>query len=1020
MKTKITLLLLLVATYCSYSQTEAQRINIIAQTNVAELNRMAPIYDSIFKAQKLEAVRLAAIKGWKLTKKLPNGGISELIRVDEEGNPIYFSTENAGAAITTRANRLNTGGSLGLNLDGQNMNIGIWDGGKVRSTHVLLVGRVTQVDNASALSSHATHVSGTMMGNGTANLAAKGMASQANLRAYDWDNDTNEVTAAAANGLLISNHSYGNDPDNVPIHRWGKYDVDARAFDKIMFNAPFYLFVNSAGNSRNGGYNDAKDGFDLLSGKSTSKNGMIVAAVNQVTNYTSPSSVVMSNFSSWGPTDDGRIKPDICGKGVNLRSSVSSSDTAYDIYSGTSMSSPNVAGTLLLLQQHYNNVKGNYMWSSTLRGLALHTADEAGTDPGPDYRFGWGLLNAEKAANLITNEGTQSVIKEKIILQDESYSFNVNPYSTSQIMQASICWTDPAGVAVTNSIIDYDKPILVNDLDIRIVKNNDTHFPWKLNPKITDDPATTGDNVVDNIERIDENNPSGTYTVTISHKGTLTNALQKYSLILSNVANTPILLSSKSSLLNRVCEGTASSGFNFQLEAKPIFTETATFSVSGLPSGATSNFNVATLAASGDNALTITNLDGVPPGTYNIIVTATAPSSTTNLFFTLVIQNPLTAAPQLDFPPNNATQLENTQTLTWGNIGNNAANYTIEVSKEPSFTVAVQTYTSVTNQLDLTNLDYGSIYYWRVKANNVCGTSVFADAYNFSTICSNGAVISVSNTTINSVLTAWTNPNVAGSFEILIVPHGNPPVGTYTTVTTNSYSFNGLNSNTNYDIYMRSSCSGNTFSQLATVSFTTAINHCLDGIFYDTGGINGNYSNGEYYTTTMNPINPGDAVTVTFTQFELEDQIDRLTIYNGPDTTYPYIVEEYGYTGTNSPGTVTSTDVSGKLTFKFYSDGINTAPGFNASVSCANLSTIKNNKKVFAYYPNPANSEVHFVAIENIKSITVYNMLGQLIATEKINNSRALISIQNLTEGTYLFKIETENTVDSIRILKRN
>ena len=314
MKTKITLLLLLVATYCSYSQTEAQRINIIAQTNVAELNRMAPIYDSIFKAQKLEAVRLAAIKGWKLTKKLPNGGISELIRVDEEGNPIYFSTENAGAAITTRANRLNTGGSLGLNLDGQNMNIRIWDGGKVRSTHVLLVGRVTQVDNASALSSHATHVSGTMMGNGTANLVAKGMASQANLRAYDWDSDTSEVTTAAANGLLISNHSYGNDPDFVPVQRWGKYDVDARSFDKIMFNAPFYLFVNSAGNSRNGGYNDAKDGYDLLSGKSTSKNGMIVAAVNQVTNYTSPSSVVMSNFSSWGPTDDGRIKPDISRK----------------------------------------------------------------------------------------------------------------------------------------------------------------------------------------------------------------------------------------------------------------------------------------------------------------------------------------------------------------------------------------------------------------------------------------------------------------------------------------------------------------------------------------------------------------------------------------------------------------------------------------------------------------------------------------------------------------------------------
>ena len=312
-----------------------------------------------------------------------------------------------------------------------------------------------------------------------------------------------------------------------------------------------------------------------------------------------------------------------------------------------------------------------------------------------------------------------------------------------------------------------------------------------------------------------------------------------------------------------------------------------------------------------------------------------------------------------------------------------------------------------------------STYYWKVKANNVCGTSVYSDVFNFSTLCSSTTVITLSNITINSVTATWTNPNVSSTFEVLVVPHGNAPTGPFVTVSTNSYTFDTLNSNTAYDVYVRSGCSGNTFSQLVNKDFSTLINHCVDGVYFDSGGVNGNYTNGENFSTTMNPINPGDHVTATFTQFDLEDGIDRLTIYNGPNTTYPWIGEQYGYTGTNSPGTVTSTDPSGKLTFVFYSDGINTFPGFNASVTCANLSTIQNSKRDFIYYPNPANAVVNFMAEKTITSITVYNLLGQLMKTQLVNDSRAIVPIQDLAVGTYLFKIQTENAVETVRILKR-
>lgn len=1017
MKSKFIVLLLLPFMHHSYAQTEADKIKIIAETNVTELNRLAPIYDSIYKANKTRAMQLAAIKGWEEFIVKPNGGKAELVSVDEFDNPIYYTTFNAGAAITTRANRLNTGGSLGLQLDGQNMTVGVWDGGKVRSTHQLISGRVTQVDNPTSVSDHATHVSGTVMG-GTASATAKGMASQANLRAYDWTTDTFEVTQAAANGLLVSNHSYGSDPATVPVYKWGKYDADAKTFDNIMFNAPFYLFVNSAGNSRNAGYNTTKNGYDLLSGKSTSKNGLIVAAVNQVSNYTSPTSVSMSNFSSWGPTDDGRVKPDICGKGVNVRSCTANSDTSYSSYSGTSMSSPNVAGTLLLLQQHFKNVKGGFMRSATLRGMAIHTADEAGSSAGPDYRFGWGLLNAERAAVMITNDGVDAMIKENTLIQGNSYTFNFEPNDETKSIIGTICWTDPTGTIINNSITDFFAPALVNDLDFRLSKANTVYFPWKLNPSLVTAAATKADNSVDNVEKIDVAAGAGTYTVTINHKGSLMNALQKYSLLLSNIKGKPILLSSNEKMTNQICLGSATTSFQFQLEALPTFSGIAQFSVEGLPSGVVANFQSNELNSSSSNVLTLTNLENVPAGTYNLIVAATSGSTVTNLFYTLIVQSPLLTVPALSSPVDNAVIATNSTTLVWDNMGDNVESYSIEVSKDPAFTTSIQTYTSLTNQLALSNLVFGTTYYWRVNAANECGLSSFSTVNSFTTACSSNLVITVSNVTVSGATFSWTNPNGSDFFEVLVVPAGNPATGTYTTVNTTSYTVSGLDSFGSYDFYVRASCAGDSFSNLVTKPFNTLINHCVDGVFFDSGGPNANYSNSEYYTTTMNPINAGDQVSVTFTSFNLENGIDRLTIYNGPSNTSPFILEQYGFTGTNSPGTVTSTDASGKLTFVFYSDGANTAPGFTANVTCANLATTQVTKSKFIYYPNPAQDELHFDAVETIQTISAYNLLGQMVLKQNVNNRKAEINTESLAPGTYLFKVQTSSATESVKINK--
>ncbi|PKQ69729.1 S8 family serine peptidase [Raineya orbicola] len=531
------------------AQNEQEKSKILRETNVAELQQFSRQWKEKQLAEKKKALELAHRNGWQVFISMPNGTFAELQRVDERGKPVYYVTQgNLAAAQTTRADRLWTGGSMGLNLNGQGMIVGEWDGGPVRSTHQEFGTRVTQKDGVTFASGsassmgyrHATHVAGTLIASGvTAN--AKGMAHQATLWANEWNNDKSEMASQASQGLILSNHSYGYRSDLLSQWQFGFYDAEAADWDQIAVNAPFYTIVKAAGNDRGAGYNPGgvfgTTGYNLITGSATSKNVLVVAAVSAVTNYTGPSSVTMSSFSSWGPTDDGRIKPDISGCGVNLNSSTSTSNTAYEIMSGTSMASPNVTGSLVLIQQHYKNLNaGQFMRSATLRGLVIHTADEAGANPGPDYAYGWGLLNAQKAVQTITNRGTSAIIDERTLNNATTYTLNVVA-SGSGPLEVTIAWNDPKGTPLASGTLNSTSPRLVNDLDVRVTQGSSTFFPWRLDPASPASAATKGDNIRDNVEKITIDAPvaGATYTITVSHKGTLSGSAQPYSLIVTGI-----------------------------------------------------------------------------------------------------------------------------------------------------------------------------------------------------------------------------------------------------------------------------------------------------------------------------------------------------------------------------------------------------------------------------------------------------------------------------------------------------
>jgi len=497
-----------------------------------------------------------------------DGTVNELQGIGEDGELWIYGTSNLNAAKTVSTDKVWPGGSDGLSLTGQGLTIAIWDGGKVLNTHQEFTGRAVQKDGATAFSTHATHVSGTMIAAGIDPLA-KGMAYEANLDAYDWNIDVAEMAQAAADGLILSNHSYkhiagwngGYWYGDTTISRYedykfGFYDAVSRQFDQICNAAPYYLPVIAASNDRNqtstGGIGFVWNGsawvysstvrppdgpWDCIPTFCGAKNALTIGNVQDLpSGYTSPAGVVLVGSSSCGPTDDGRIKPDLVANGQSLYSSVSTGISNYGISTGTSMSSPNTTGSLALLQQLGFDTLGFYLKSATLKALVIATADEAGTAAGPDYMFGWGLLNASKAASLLCRNEQTAFIKELNITEGQVFSLPVYSDGLSPL-SVTIAWNDPAGVSPPKSLNPGDL-MLRNDLDVRVISSSDTTYPYVLNPANPAGTASTGDNFRDNVEKVFMNAPpAGVYTIVVYHKNDLYGGFQDFGLVVDGIQN---------------------------------------------------------------------------------------------------------------------------------------------------------------------------------------------------------------------------------------------------------------------------------------------------------------------------------------------------------------------------------------------------------------------------------------------------------------------------------------------------
>ncbi len=418
-------------------------------------------------------------------------------------------------------------------LDGTGVTAMIYDGGKM-AFHNDLASRLTiGASDTAPTSDHATHVGGTVGGDGTSNATHRGMAPGVELVSYGFeqegglsegflysdpgDLEADYTEAIGTYGADIANNSIGTNtaPNGFPCDWTGNYGVTSALIDAIARGSlgdPFRT-VWANGNERQtsactGDDNGNHGQYYSTAPPAGAKNHITVGSVDSDTDLT-------SSFSSWGPVDDGRIKPDISAPGCQVggdggvTSTSSFGTTGYSVKCGTSMASPTVTGISALILQQYRSTFPNRpeMMNATLKSILANTAADRG-NMGPDYQYGYGSVRGVAAVDAVIAEN----VIEGEVAQGGTYQFIVIIGAQDTELKVTMAWDDVPG----SPNVD---PVLINDLDLRVLDTDgNVYLPWTLNPNDPGAPAVqnTRDGV-NNIEQVYIANPTpGAYTVEVS------------------------------------------------------------------------------------------------------------------------------------------------------------------------------------------------------------------------------------------------------------------------------------------------------------------------------------------------------------------------------------------------------------------------------------------------------------------------------------------------------------------------
>jgi hypothetical protein len=390
----------------------------------------------------------------------------------------------------------------GRNLQGANVTVGVGDEG-YPGPHIDLAGRLVN-DDLSQAGVHPTLVTGIVAGGGNLNPRYKGMAPEATIVNRVMSGILFSTPQLVANyNMVLANNSYGGGRSGCA---GGGYTIASNYVDVQLNNYPSVLHVFASGNEGDDAIcTPYPSGFATIpAGYQSAKNVLTVGATDN-------STYAIANFSSRGPVTDGRLKPELVAGGSGIASPIS--DNKYTSAYGTSCSAPIATGILALLYERYKQLHGgNNPSAALIKAIACNGAVDLG-NPGPDYTFGFGNINARNSVEAIENNtwftGTLNTGGSN------SFTIPAIPAGTAQI-KILLYWNDPAASVSAASA-------LVNNLDLTVTTPDAAvHYPLVLDPAAANvnNVAVEGVDNRNNIEQVVINNPpAGNCTVTVQGPG---------------------------------------------------------------------------------------------------------------------------------------------------------------------------------------------------------------------------------------------------------------------------------------------------------------------------------------------------------------------------------------------------------------------------------------------------------------------------------------------------------------------
>ncbi|NOT02285.1 MAG: S8 family serine peptidase [Phycisphaerales bacterium] len=680
---------------------------------------------------------------------------------------------------------LSIAGLMGTGVVMANVDLG------VQQSHTDLVGRVLTCVGATcggaAADDHGTHTAGLMVGTGaTGTLDAwgfvrgQGVAPGAKIVEQLYEPFFTSpggmlllMSESSRNGAILSSNSWGSAAtaqgyDNTAMQvDIGVRDADPDAPGNQALGYVLAIENGFGGASTQGAPDEAKNTITVGTSQFRSVNG----APNSFINW-------LAGVTAHGPALDGRRIPHLVAPGCYEDSTITGS--SHGLLCGTSMAAPQVAGAAALFVQKF---RGLYPWHGDPSPALIKAAilpvchDLVGFNDAnlqimghrPDSKQGWGRLDTEA---LVRPATVVDYFDQHVVFENtgEEWVRSVSVVDPQEPMRVMLVWTDAPGHGLGGTT-----PAWNNDLDLTVDVGADTYRGNVIGPNGWSTTGGTADGM-NNAEAVLVG-PGGPASATVhviaadinsdGVPGVGDDTDQDFAAVCYNCTFPPSFAVSATPFTQSICVGT-DAVYQIDVGLNEALAEQVTLSVIGAPAGVTLNIAPEVVSAPGVATLTIGNTAAVPAGTYAPQVRGQAELDTVASSITLRVFSAVPQTPALISPGVNAVNVSPLPTLSWASAGDVAV-HEVQVATDIAFNnIAHAAAVAGSPYLLTTALETDTLYYWRARGVNSCGSGSYTSARSFRTLASPKVLLVDDDDDSPDVRTMYTSALDAVDYEYAI------------------------------------------------------------------------------------------------------------------------------------------------------------------------------------------------------------------------------------------------------------